>query len=98
VLRRRRHRRAGLVLGGRLGGVDRRRRGRADRVFLRRGGRSVEFPADGAGAAVPAARLVRRADPALRMKLRSPLAIAGLVCAILTFAVLAGGTTFTEAA
>src|SRR6185312_6685295 len=97
VLRRRRHRRAGLVLGRRLGGVDRRRRARADRVFLSPGGRSVDVPADGAGAAVPAARLVRRADPALRMKLRSPLAIAGLVCAILPFALLAGGLTLTSA-
>ncbi len=66
-VRRRGDRRPGFVLGRGVGRADRRRRARPHRVFLSRGGGSVDVPADGARAAGPPARTLRRTHPAVRM-------------------------------
>ena len=71
VVRRRRDRRFGIVLGRGAGGADRRRRARPHRVLLSVGRRSVDVPADAARAPVPAARTLRRTDTAFRVRRRS---------------------------
>src|SRR3954469_17956698 len=88
----------GFVLGRCLCRADCQRGARTDGVFLSAGCGIFHVPADAAGAAVPAARTIRRTHRALRMKLlRSPLVVSALIVAVLPFALLAGGLTLTSA-
>ena len=68
--------------------------------FYPAGGGSLDVPADAARAAVPAARPLRRAHPALRMsamRCARPSSIAAAALVVLPFALLAGGLTLTSA-